>query len=140
VVVALGAGVKLIVKRPLHTLALGAAATVVALVVAAVLLVVRHQLAQASAAGILLAFILAQLAVAAIAWGHAAKLAGLVEIARELVASGTGGTIVVPDVPSPDPDDAAVPPADVLVDALAGARSRAAADEPDQRGDAAGPR
>jgi len=86
---AFGAGVKLVVKRPVQALALAVSATAVALLIAAVVLVLRQQLTQASGAGILLAFVLAQLAVAAIAWGHAAKLAGLVELARGL-ATGRG--------------------------------------------------
>jgi hypothetical protein len=81
---ALGAGVKLILKRPGPALALGASSTVVALLVAAIVLIVRHQLAQTSFGAIALAFVLGQIAVAAIAWGHAVKLCGLVEIAREL--------------------------------------------------------
>lgn len=84
---ALGAGVKLVVKRPIQTLSIGLASTVVALAACAVLLVLRQQITQSSGAAILLAFLLAQLAVASIAWGHAAKLCGLVEIARELAAS-----------------------------------------------------
>jgi hypothetical protein len=84
---ALGAGVKLVIKRPLQTLAIGLSSTLVAFLVAAVLLVLRQQITQSGVAALLLAFLLAQLAVAAIAWGHAARLAGLVEIARELAAS-----------------------------------------------------
>jgi hypothetical protein len=84
---ALGAGVKLVVKRPIQTLSVGLSSTVAALVACAVLLVLRQQITQSSGAAILLAFLLAQLAVAAIAWGHAAKLCGLVEIARAFVAS-----------------------------------------------------
>jgi hypothetical protein len=119
VVKALGAGVKLIVKRPLHTLSVGASATLVALVVAAALLVVRQQITQSSATALLLAFVFAQLAVASIAWGHAAKLAGLVEIARELVASrGSGPKVTVPDEPGTLPSESAVPPADVLAPEL----------------------
>jgi hypothetical protein len=81
---ALGAGIKLIIKRPAQALAIGASSTVVALLVAAIVLILRHQLAQTSVSAIVFAFVLGQLAVAAIAWGHAAKLCGLVEIAREL--------------------------------------------------------
>jgi hypothetical protein len=81
---ALGAGVKLILKRPVQALAVGAASMVAALLVAAIVLIVRNQLAQTSVAAIVLAFVLGQVAVAAIAWGRAAKLCGLVEIAREL--------------------------------------------------------
>lgn len=84
---ALGAGVKLVVQRPLQTVATGLSSTVVALLVAAVLLVLRQQITQSSGTAVLLAFLLAQLAVAAITWGHAARLAGLVDIARELAAS-----------------------------------------------------
>ncbi len=84
---AFGAGVKLVVKRPVQTLSVGLSSTVVALIAAAVLLVIRQQITQSSGAAVLLAFLLAQLAVAAIAWGHAAKLCGLVEIARGFVAS-----------------------------------------------------
>jgi len=84
---ALGAGIKLVAKRPLRTVAVGLSATVAALGVAAVLLVLRQQIAQTGFAALVLALLLAQLAVAAIAWGHAARLCGLVEIARELVGS-----------------------------------------------------
>jgi hypothetical protein len=121
VVKALGAGVKLIVKRPLHTLSLGVSATFVALVVAAVLLIIRQQITQSSVVAMLLAFVLAQLAVASIAWGHAVKLAGLVEIARELVASqvsGPGTATTVPGEPGELPSESAMPPTDVLAPEL----------------------
>lgn len=98
---ALGAGVKLVVKRPLDALALGLSATLASLVAAAALLVIRQQITQSGVVSLLLAFLLAQLAVAAIAWGHAARLCGLVEIARALGASGA--TPVEP----PSSDDAA---------------------------------
>jgi hypothetical protein len=80
--VALGAGIKLVVARPLQALAVGLAPTVISLAVAAVLLVLRQHIAQSGVAALLLAFAFAQLAVASIAWGHAARLCGLVEIAR----------------------------------------------------------
>jgi hypothetical protein len=86
VLFALGAGLKLVVKRPLQALALGASSTVLSLAVAAVFLVIRQQLTQSSGAVVLLALVFAQLGVASIAWGHAARLCGLVEIARELAA------------------------------------------------------
>jgi len=82
---ALGAGVKLIVKRPAQALAIGASTTAVSLLIAAIVLVVRNQIAQTSGAAVLFAFLIGQLAVMAIAWGRAAKLCGLVEIARDLV-------------------------------------------------------
>ncbi|HEX8109195.1 MAG TPA: hypothetical protein VF516_15785, partial [Kofleriaceae bacterium] len=74
---ALGAGIKLVVKQPLRALAVGLPATLISLAVAAVLLVVRQQIAQSSVAALVLAFVFAQLAVASIAWGHAARLCGL---------------------------------------------------------------
>jgi hypothetical protein len=102
---ALGAGVQLVVKRPWRALAIGLSSTLVSLASAAVLLVLRQQIAQSSVAALLLAFLLAQLAVASIAWGHAARLCGLVEIARELGASrGAAPTSEPPAAP-----DAAAP-------------------------------
>jgi hypothetical protein len=80
--VALGAGVKLVAGRPFQALAVGLVPTVLSLAVAAVLLVLRQQIAQSGVAALLLAFVFAQLAVASIAWGHAARLCGLVDIAR----------------------------------------------------------
>jgi hypothetical protein len=84
---AIGAGVKLVVKRPIRALAIAAVSSALALVVAAVFLVLRQHIAQSSGAAVVLAFGFGQLAVASIWWGHAAKLCGLVEIARDLVAS-----------------------------------------------------
>lgn len=84
---ALGAGIKLVAKRPLRAAAVGLSATVVALLAAAVLLVLRQQIVQSGFAALLFAVLLAQLAVAAIAWGHAARLCGLVEIAHELAGT-----------------------------------------------------
>lgn len=113
--VALGAGVKLIVKRPAQTLSIGLSSTVVALVAAAVLLVIRQQITQSSGAAIVVAFLFAQLAVAAVAWGHAAKLCGLVEIARDLAASRSAQprpATAGPVQPAASPP-AAVPPAEV---------------------------
>lgn len=104
---ALGAGVKLVVKRPLEALAIGLSATLASLAAAAVLLVIRQQITQSGVASLLLAFLFAQLAVASIAWGHAARLCGLVEIARALGAAPAGRP------PSePAASDAAAPVAD----------------------------
>jgi hypothetical protein len=84
---ALWAGFQLIRRRPLHTLSLGAVTMIAGLLGAAVLLVVRQQITQGSTMAIFAAFVIGQLAVAAVAWGRAAKLCGLVEIARDLVAA-----------------------------------------------------
>lgn len=92
---ALGAGIKLVVKQPLQALAVGLPPTLVSLAAAAVLLVLRQQIVQSSVAALLLAFVFAQLAVASIAWGHAARLCGLVEIARALGPSRDAALPVV---------------------------------------------
>jgi hypothetical protein len=101
---ALWAGVKLIRRRPLHALSLGAVTMIAGLLVAAVLLVVRQQITQGSTMAILVAFVIGQLAVAAVAWGRAAKLCGLVEIARDLpLASATIRVTVTSPAPAADP-------------------------------------
>jgi hypothetical protein len=104
---ALGAGLKLVVKRPLEALAVGLSTTLVSLVAAAVVLVIRQQIAQSGVVSLVLAFLLAQLAVASIGWGHAARLCGLVEIAR---ARGTAPAARPPSEPAAS--DAAAPVAD----------------------------
>lgn len=96
---ALWAGVKLIRRRPLHALSLGAATMIAGLLVAAVLLVVRQQITQGSTVSIVVAFVIGQLAVAAVAWGRAAKLCGLVEIARDLVAAPAAEARSAPAAP-----------------------------------------
>jgi hypothetical protein len=108
---ALGAGIKLVVNRPLQALAIGLAPTLVSLLIAAVLLVVRQQIAQSGVAALVLAFGFAQLAVASIAWGHAARLCGLVEIARAL---GARAAAPPPRAAPPEPpgSDTAAPVAD----------------------------
>jgi hypothetical protein len=104
---AFGAGVKLVVKRPLPALAIGLSSTLASLAAAAVLLVLRQQITQSGVAALLLAFLLAQLAVASIAWGHAARLCGLVEIARELAASRVAAPAPTPPTDPVSPADAA---------------------------------
>jgi hypothetical protein len=82
-VVALGAGIKLLVKKPVASIVVGLAANAVSLAAAAALLVVRQHLAQTSAGAVAAAFVLGQVAVAVIGWGHAVRLCGLVEIAQD---------------------------------------------------------
>ena len=104
---ALGAGIKLVVKRPLEALAVGLSTTLASLAAAAVLLVIRQQITQSGVVSLLLAFVFAQLAVAAIAWGHAARLCGLVEIVRDL-----GAVPGARPASEPAASDAAAPVAD----------------------------
>jgi hypothetical protein len=102
-VVALWAGVRLVVKQPGRTLLLSASSTVIALLVATVLLVVRQQLAQSSTLAVLVAFAVGQLAVVAIAWGHAARLCGLVEIVRDLAPRHAEAVTDAEPEPAPPP-------------------------------------
>lgn len=105
---ALGAGVRLVVKRPVAALAVGLSANLASLVVAAALLVIRQQIAQSGVVSMLIAFLFAQLAVATLGWGHATRLCGLVEIARALVASGAA--------PAPGPAKRAAPAGPAVTD------------------------
>jgi hypothetical protein len=79
---ALGAGVRLVARRPLRSLSIGLSGGLLGVGLAASIMVLRQQLPQASAAMVALAFVLAQLAVASVGWGHAARLIGLTELAR----------------------------------------------------------
>jgi hypothetical protein len=76
------AGLKLLVRRPLALLGLYLGPTLVSLVVASVLLLVRIRMIGANAAVFWLAFIVTQLAVAAIGWGRAARLFALTDLMR----------------------------------------------------------
>ena len=78
---ALGAGVKLVVRRPLQSLTIGLV-TAAALLLPAAVMVLRQRVTQGSGGTVALAFLLAQLAVALVAYGHAARLIGLTELAR----------------------------------------------------------
>jgi hypothetical protein len=82
-VVALGAGIKLLVRAPVSALVIGLVASAASLASAAALLVLRQRIEQTSPAAVVGAFALGQFAVAAIGWGHAVRLCGLVELVRE---------------------------------------------------------
>jgi len=77
-------GLKLTVRRPLQVLGMSLLTGVLGLLLAAVITAVRTRIPQAGAGAIALAFVLAQLAVAAMGWGRASRLAALVEVIREL--------------------------------------------------------
>jgi hypothetical protein len=127
--VALGAGVKLIVRRPVQVLTLGLASAGAAFAVAAVVLIVRNQLAQSGAGGIAFAFLVGQLAIAAITWGRAAKLCGLVELVRGLGTGGAAATLAAVTTAAPSPSRAAAPELSAAATTAAPAPSRAAAPE-----------
>lgn len=96
------AGVRLLVRRPGRLLGLYLGPTVVSLVVAFVLLVIRIRLVGSNTFLFLLAFIVTQLAVAAIGWGRAARLFALTDLLRAPVA-------VVPAAPTVPAHDSPVP-------------------------------
>ena len=75
-------GVKLLFRQPLKTLGLGAATSIVGLGLAAFLMVLRLRVVQGGVGGVLLAFALAQLSVAAVGWYRASRIVGLAELVR----------------------------------------------------------
>lgn len=75
------AGTWLLLRRPLRALWIGLFFDVLSFLLAATLMVARQQIRQ-SGWRVLLALLLAQGALALIAWGRAARLLGLVELAR----------------------------------------------------------
>jgi hypothetical protein len=78
--VAWWSGVRLLVRRPLRVLGLSFVTTLVGVGLALVVTAIRFRIAQSGTASIALAFVLAQLAVAALAWGRSSRLAGLVAL------------------------------------------------------------
>jgi hypothetical protein len=79
---ALGAGARLVVRRAGQALPLLLVTTVPSLLLAAAVMLARHQLLQSTPATVALGFLLGQLATAALLWGHAARLFGLAELHR----------------------------------------------------------
>jgi hypothetical protein len=79
---ALWSGVRLIVRRPLRALGLGALGTAAGLGSAAVLMAVRLRIEQGGAVAVGIAWLLAQVAHLAIGWGRATRICGLAELAR----------------------------------------------------------
>jgi hypothetical protein len=79
---ALWSAVRMMVRRPLRALGLGALGIAAGLGGAAVLMVVRLRIEQRGAVAIGFAWILAQAAQLAIGWGRATRICGLAELAR----------------------------------------------------------
>lgn len=73
-------GARLTVRRPLQVLGTCAVTTLASLVLAALLTALRLRLFPGGMATIALAFLVAQAAVAAVGWGRASRLAGLVAL------------------------------------------------------------
>ena len=87
--VALWSGLRLLVRRPSRALGIGALGPVAGLTAAALLMLARSRLEQASVPRIALAWALAQAAHVAVGWGHGARLFGLAELARADAADRT---------------------------------------------------
>ena len=63
----------------------------------------RYRIVQAGAGTIVLAFLLSQLAVVALAWGRASRLAGLAELVREGVKAPAARPPSAEPIPAPSP-------------------------------------
>jgi hypothetical protein len=105
------AGVRLLVRRPLRTFALGAVGTLAGPGLALVLMLLRLRVEQATPARVALAFVLAQLATLAVGWGRAARIIGFAELFRVEAAerARAGGFAMAPPVTSPPPPAAPAP-------------------------------
>ncbi len=75
-------GVRLLVRQPLRVLGLSLVTTVVGVGLAFILTAIRFRVTQSGTASIGFAFLLAQLAIAALAWGRSSRLAGLVALIK----------------------------------------------------------
>jgi hypothetical protein len=79
---ALWSGVRVLVRRPVRSLAVAVLGAASGFLVAAALMATRLQIAQGGAAEMALAWLLAQGAQLAIGWGRAARIEGLAELSR----------------------------------------------------------
>jgi hypothetical protein len=110
---ALGAGIKLVFRRPVASLSVSITSTVAGLGLAATVLVARQQVAQTGAGGALLALLLGLFAAALVSYGHAVRLCGLVELAQA-DAADRARAAPVPFVMEP-PNTSPPPPRPVAV-------------------------
>lgn len=75
-------GLRLFLRRPFRALLIGVFTWLLALLVAALFLRARFLIPQAGTSGMVLAFVMAQLAVASVVWGRATRLIALTGLAR----------------------------------------------------------
>lgn len=80
------AGVWLVVRHPIHTVAIGLAGLVAGPVTALAVMAIRERLPAGPRWSLVAAVLLAQLAAAAVGWGRAVRVAGLARLARDLQA------------------------------------------------------
>jgi hypothetical protein len=104
---ALGAALRLVVRRPLRVLLIGLVGGLCAAVPSALLMLLRLRLPQRNPALVALAWLLAQLAVVAVGWGRNVRIFGLAELCRADAAERLRKLPVVP-TPVPHSDDAAL--------------------------------
>jgi hypothetical protein len=115
--VALWSAVKLLVRRPLRVLAVGAVGSVVGLGLAAVFMAVRLRVEQAGIFSIAMAWLLAQAAQLAVGWGKGTRIFGLAELVRADAADRSRAFRMEPPASSPpavvesETLDALAPPA-----------------------------
>ena len=109
---ALGAGAKLIARRPLQALNIGLVTALATLLLPALVMVLRQRVTQGSGGTVAFAFLLAQLAVALAGYGHAARLIGLTELARADLADRARKAAfeMAPPRTSPPPPEAPLSP------------------------------
>jgi hypothetical protein len=108
-VLAWWSGVRLVARQPLRSAGLGAITLAAGVAVAAVLLLVRLRVPQSGPGTVLLAFLLAELATAALGWNRAARLFGFADLARADLAErerGAAETAVRPQDGSLSPGSA----------------------------------
>jgi hypothetical protein len=103
--------VRLLLRRPLRTFALGAVGSLAGTGLALVLMLLRLRIEQATPARVALAFLLAQLATIAVGWGRAARIIGFAELVRADAAESAraGSFAMAPPVSSPPPPSAPAP-------------------------------
>ena len=100
---ALSSGVKLLVRRPLRALGVGALGALAGLGAAALLMAVRLRIDQGGVLRIALAWALAQAAHVAIGWGRSARIFGLAELSRADAAERARPFRLDPPAASPAP-------------------------------------
>jgi hypothetical protein len=81
-VAALWSGARLLLRRPARAFAVGLAGAVAGPALAVAIMALRLQVVQSGAAGIGLAWLLAQAALVAVGWGRATRILGLAELSR----------------------------------------------------------
>jgi hypothetical protein len=96
-------GVRLTVRRPGRVLGLCLLTTLCGVGGAMLVTALRYRIVQGGAGTILLAFLLSQLAVVALAWGRASRLAGLAELVREGGKASAARLASTGGAPAPSP-------------------------------------